>query len=223
MLHADIRGSGNGNSPLLSVRLSKCLLSWKCSCGGGSGGSAHTNRIVTMKLTSAVVCARHPDLDLFQITNVDFSGLGVTEIDDTSAIAGLRRLNLSGNKLRGDSLWGIQWNRGLRHLDISRNQVDSLEHLAELNSLEVLNAGKNKIRMLKHLESLLNLKALILNDNEIAAVNDLGRFQELNTLGKGSAKCSPFLSPPLEAPHLHAKCYRVTGSQPSRSAPLCCR
>ncbi|KAL6706829.1 Protein nud1 [Coniothyrium glycines] len=84
----------------------------------------------------------------------------------------MRRLRAQNNLLAGLTSWTHLIN--LQHLDISGNEIDSLDGLADLIHLRVLKANKNKIRSMDgvlHLDGLMELSA---SDNMIEMV-DFGR------------------------------------------------
>ena len=117
-----------------------------------------------------------------------------------SSCVELRRINLSRNYLQ--NLEFLTYNKGLTFLDVSENQIASLNDVRHLNKLTgmflikksyfflkiliffslVLNAGLNKIPDLGPINRLSNLNALILNKNSIRSVPNLSSLKFLNTL-----------------------------------------
>eukprot|EP00659_Diplonema_papillatum_P020133 gene20133-30942_t len=131
---------------------------------------------------------------------------GISAVENVAAAAGtLTELDLSSNALR--SLAGLACLRGLRHLNVSANALDSLPDTAfqALPQLERLVASYNNISDLAPLRHLRSLTELRLEGN---AVSDVGQLSALRS-----------------AAGLRTLCFRVPDSrQPAcfRSAnPVC--
>jgi hypothetical protein len=81
----------------------------------------------------------------------------------------LRRLRAQNNCLTGLTSWATLTN--LQYLDISRNDVDSLDGLSELVHLRTLKADNNRIRSLDGILHLDGLMELSLARNEIDSID----------------------------------------------------
>lgn len=89
--------------------------------------------------------------DLKNITSLDLSNQGITDIS------------------------GIENCTGLQSLDLSYNQITSVEPLLKLYDLKELNLNHNKISDVSYLSNLTSLRELNLSDNDI---NDLGQSRK---------------------------------------------
>ena len=81
----------------------------------------------------------------------------------------MRRLQAQNNCLNGLTSWTTLVN--LQHLDISGNDIDRLDGLAELVHLRILKADNNKIRSLQGILHLDGLMELSVRGNEIDTVD----------------------------------------------------
>ncbi|XP_031247907.1 dynein assembly factor 1, axonemal homolog [Pistacia vera] len=102
------------------------------------------------------------------------------QVSCLSDFKNLERLDLSFNNLT--SLEGLKSCVNLKWLSVVQNKLQSLKGIEGLSKLTVLNAGKNKLRSMAEVGSLASLRALILNDNEIVSICRLDQMKDLNTL-----------------------------------------
>ena len=100
---------------------------------------------------------------------------------DAFALAGLRRLDLSGNKLADVSLLADL--RGLESLDLSGNALTDIAPLSTLTTLRRLDLRGNRVADLAPLASLPRLKVLLLDGNRLADVGALTHLGTLEHLG----------------------------------------
>lgn len=116
-----------------------------------------------------------------QVTEIDLSNLGITDISVLSSCKNLKTLNLSGNYISDISplmdIPGLEW------LNISGNQVIDLRPLMGISSLRVINAENNNIDSIVALGSLTDLTELYLSGNPIRDFSTIGSLQKLSTLG----------------------------------------
>tara|TARA_R110002003_G_scaffold198_18_gene15545 strand:+ start:5951 stop:10177 length:4227 start_codon:yes stop_codon:yes gene_type:complete len=94
----------------------------------------------------------------YQLEELDVSNNGISQVKGIPY--SMRRLQAQKNCLTGLTSWTNLLN--LQHLDISNNEVDSLDGLAELVHLRVLAVNNNKIKSLDgilHLDGLMELSA----------------------------------------------------------------
>lgn len=125
-----------------------------------------------MKLTPATVSQLHPGVPIQEIVEGKFSALDISHIDDISACIGLRKIDLSQNKLASnEALTGIQYNKGMTYLNLAKNELPSCDAVRHCKKLVVLNVSHNALVdvpfWLKYFDA---LKALILNNNRIKDV-----------------------------------------------------
>ena len=100
---------------------------------------------------------------------------------DVFALAGLRRLDLSGNRLADVSLPADR--RGLESLDLSGNALTDIAPLSTLTALRRLDLRGNRVADLAPLASLPRLEVLLLDGNRIADVGALTHLGTLEHLG----------------------------------------
>ncbi|TMW55401.1 hypothetical protein Poli38472_013292 [Pythium oligandrum] len=84
----------------------------------------------------------------------------------------LRRLDVSENLLRTLAFETEPWGHALEFLDLTGNELESLQPLSVCRSLVTLRLGRNRIQLiseLKHLQTLEHLQELVLEGNPIAS------------------------------------------------------
>ena len=102
------------------------------------------------------------------------------QIVELAVCTGLIRLDISKNQLT--SLDGVAMNTSLRWLSAAGNALTSADALKDLEHLEVLNLGRNQLEGKVAMGRLRALKALIANDNQITLVGGecpWGKLQQL--------------------------------------------
>ncbi|CAL9058557.1 protein phosphatase 1 regulatory inhibitor subunit PPP1R7 homolog [Musa acuminata AAA Group] len=136
-----------------------------------------------------------PQLRKLSLRQNLFDDKGVEPISQWKAIAGLLELVLRDNKLRNipdvsifkslllfdvsfneiSSLHGLsKVSDTLKELYVSKNEVNKIEELEHLHSLQILELGSNRLRVLENLQTLTNLQELWLGRNRIRMVNLCG-------------------------------------------------
>lgn len=135
-----------------------------------------------MKLTPAYLSSSFENVT--EQETISLKGKDITHIDDISFLVNMKKLDLSGNKLKsGESLSGLQYCKSLVWLDLSGNQLSDVHHILGLHKLNVLNLSHNELDMIPEgIHKLVNLKALILNDNQIKSLENIRFPSQLNTL-----------------------------------------
>ncbi len=91
----------------------------------------------------------------------------------------LQVLNLSDNQLNSAGLALLQKITGLKSIDFSYNEIDSLENFTNLRELESLNLSNNEIREIPPLPNLSRLKFLDLTGNPITKIENLQYLESL--------------------------------------------
>jgi hypothetical protein len=107
--------------------------------------------------------------------DLDLHGLGLKVLPDLpDGLRGLRRLNLSGNRLPSlpASLWTLT---GLEQLDLSGNRLRTLDDgIGQLKNLQTLNLSQNRLTELPpRLAACTHLQHLDLFDNLLSALPDV--------------------------------------------------
>ncbi|XP_057455775.1 uncharacterized protein LOC130746987 [Lotus japonicus] len=106
---------------------------------------------------------------------------GLVVVPFLSAFVSLKVLNLAGNSIVRITAGALP--RGLHSLNLSRNNISSIEGLRELTRLRVLDLSYNRILRIGHgLASCSSLKELYLAGNKIGEVEGLHRLLKLSIL-----------------------------------------
>ena len=114
------------------------------------------------------------------VTELDLSGRGITDISALSACTSLTYVNLSYNSITDISpLMDIPT---LQTIDIAGNNVTDLRPLMGLTGLKSLNASSNAVYSTVPLGALSSLTALDLSYNSISDFSGLRKLKNLNTL-----------------------------------------
>jgi hypothetical protein len=103
----------------------------------------------------------------YQLEELDVSDNKINQVEGIPY--SMRRLQAQNNCLNGLTSWTTLVN--LQHLDISGNDIDRLDGLAELVHLRILKADNNKIRSLQGILHLDGLMELSVRGNEIDTVD----------------------------------------------------
>ena len=115
------------------------------------------------------------------VTELNLSGLGITDISALSACKSLEKLDLRDNKISDISplvdLQDLQW------LCIWNNEVEDIYPLLSLRQLKYLDADGNKISDVSVLQYLTDLEELWLNNNPVRSVEPLRGLVHLIRLG----------------------------------------
>ncbi|KAJ1722780.1 hypothetical protein LPJ53_002836 [Coemansia erecta] len=121
---------------------------------------------------------------LSEATSIDLRNKGLTHIDGLSACRGLRRLDLSNNRIgSSESLDSLQNATSLIHINLANNEFEDMSVVEQVPQLNVLNMSSNKLKSISaSLASCSKLKALILGQNKIARIEHLDKLGDLNTL-----------------------------------------
>ncbi|KAL8448317.1 hypothetical protein Emed_003847 [Eimeria media] len=109
-----------------------------------------------------------------KLEHVDLSYNSIDTLGDWQYNARLRVLRFRGNRLTCLKDANLKANNLLRELDISHNEITSLEQLPVLRCLDTLNVGHNKLKSLKGLEQLPCLVVLHAEANELDSLDPLG-------------------------------------------------
>ncbi|KAL2524558.1 Outer arm dynein light chain 1 protein [Abeliophyllum distichum] len=114
-------------------------------------------------------------------TTAQLTNLGLVVIPFLSAFVSLKALNLSGNAIVRITAGALP--RGLHILNLSKNNISTIEGLRDLSRLRVLDLSYNRILRIGHgLASCSSLKELYLAGNKISEVEGLHRLLKLNVL-----------------------------------------
>ncbi|XP_073005004.1 uncharacterized protein [Typha latifolia] len=143
----------------------------------------------TMKLDSRSIHGMELAYNYISNLNVSsssaqLSNLGLVAIPILGAFVGLRVLSLSGNSIG-------TLPKGLRKLNLSKNNISVIEGLKDLTRLRVLDLSYNRISRIGHgLASCSSLKELYLAGNKISEIEGLHRLLKLHIFDLHSNKIS---------------------------------
>ncbi|XP_022763992.1 uncharacterized protein LOC111309251 [Durio zibethinus] len=135
-----------------------------------------------VKVTPGMEAAkRHISSLSASATTAQLANHGLVIIPFLSAFVSLKVLNLSGNAIARITAGALP--PGLHMLDLSKNNISTIEGLRELTRLRVLDLSYNRIFRIGHgLASCSSLKELYLAGNKISEVEGLHRLLKLTVL-----------------------------------------
>jgi Leucine-rich repeat (LRR) protein/protocatechuate 3,4-dioxygenase beta subunit len=119
-------------------------------------------------------------VDMAQLTSLDVSYQGLTNLAGIESALNLKELYLEGNRIK--DLSPLQHLTNLQMLKIGENQVEDLAPLAGLHQLTELYAGKNNLATLAPLAGLANLSILEVEQNQITSLEPLQNVTALTAL-----------------------------------------
>lgn len=132
----------------------------------------------------------------------------------------LTHLDLSSNDL--SSLEGLNGLPHLLWLDISHNRVDSLRPLSQCYRLRYLMASHNEVSSVNGIEGLQKLERLQLNSNQIASISEVRVIATLSTLKHLALRGNPIARSQnfrLQLTHMMPGLYYLD-REPLRSGPV---
>lgn len=132
-------------------------------------------------LTKKLLLEYIPDAETSK--QVDLKGKGIGMIEDVSMPACFR-LDLTGNALSSEEcLTGLRKCTSISFLNLSENQLKTLQGVQRLPHLQVLNVSHNAMEKLScHLLQCSGLKALIVSHNQLQTLDHLTNLKQLGTL-----------------------------------------
>ena len=141
-----------------------------------------TASVVDHKITPEMEAAKRYISSLTaNATAAQLANHGLVVIPFLSAFVSLKVLNLSGNAIARITAGSLP--RGLHTLNLSKNNISTIEGLRELTRLRVLDLSYNRILRIGHgLASCSSLKELYLAGNKIGEVEGLHRLLKLSIL-----------------------------------------
>ncbi|KAH0454663.1 hypothetical protein IEQ34_016587 [Dendrobium chrysotoxum] len=114
-------------------------------------------------------------------SSTQMANLGLVTVPVLSPFVSLRVVNLSGNVIARVTPGSLP--KGLHMLNLSKNNISTIEGLRDLSHLRVLDLSYNRITKIGHgLSSCTSLKELYLVGNKISEVEGLHRLVKLNII-----------------------------------------
>ena len=114
------------------------------------------------------------------VTSLDLSGCGISDISLLSLCTSLEKLDLGDNSIK--DLTPLMDITGLKSLDLENNKIDDVRPLMGLKKLEYLNLAGNKIDSVTALSDLKKLNELHLSRNPLKGISALSDLSSLKTL-----------------------------------------
>ena len=115
------------------------------------------------------------------VTELDLSGSGVTDVSLLSVCTKLTKLDLSDNSINNISpLVDIP---GLTELDLSNNSISDISPLVSMTKLTKLDLSNNSIKSAAALKELTKLTELQLGGNKLGSFSVVAKLSALKTLG----------------------------------------
>lgn len=114
------------------------------------------------------------------VTTLDLSGCGISDISLLSLCTSLERLDLGDNRI--SDLTPLMDITGLKSLDLENNRIGDLRPLLGLTKLEYLNLAGNEIDSVTALSDLKKLTELHLSRNPLKSISSLSDLTALKTL-----------------------------------------
>lgn len=118
--------------------------------------------------------------DLLTVKEISIIDTPLVSMHDFGYMLSLEKLVLKGCGIQRIS--SISQSGKLTYLDLSSNQIESVNALAGLTELETLKLQNNRIDSVTHLCDLRKLKCLVLHNNEITSVTLLRWLKDLEEL-----------------------------------------
>jgi protein phosphatase 1 regulatory subunit 7 len=134
--------------------------------------------------------AEQIDLNTFSedVEQIDLSMSRIDKIEDFSRFTNLNSLCFRSNLLKSLASDNLKSSKGfaqIKELDFYDNQIEKIENLDELVTLETLDLSFNRLSKIEKLDSLTNLKKLYFVHNKIAKIENLEKLTQLEMLELG--------------------------------------
>lgn len=118
---------------------------------------------------------------IYDVWSIDLSNNNLEDINlDLSCFPNLKELNMSYNNI--DSIENLDNLTTLTKLKLHKNKISKIKWLDKLTKLQELNLWYNNITKVENLESLKSLTILELQHNQIETIQDLEALDNLNTV-----------------------------------------
>lgn len=105
----------------------------------------------------------------------------LTDVTGLTNASSIEKLNLENNQIKGDLSWMGNFTE-LEMLNISRNQISSIQGIENNTNMEILIADQNQITDSLALENMTSLKVACLSQNQIGSLKGLENKNSLTAL-----------------------------------------
>ena len=122
------------------------------------------------------------------IEQLDLSQTRLVKIESFAKFTNLKSVCFRQNLLKTLATGNLKADQGfssIKELDFYDNQIEKIENLNELVTLEILDLSFNHFKKIENLENLVNLRKLFLVHNKITQIENLNTFQSLEMLELG--------------------------------------
>ncbi len=157
---------------------------------------------------------------LKEITSLNLSNEGITDVSGLEHFANLETLDLSGNQIT--DFEPLTHLKQLKELDLSFNQIESLDPLERMPTIVKLNMEGNRITSIQPLKKMASLLSLNMADNRIRTIStfsSLVYLQELTLRGNYVNDISALADLP-DLRRLDARYNFITDLTPLANTPL---
>lgn len=142
--------------------------------------------LTTLDLSDTGVSNIEPLRELKNLTTLNLRGTGVTSIDPLRELKNLTRLDLSGTDV--EDVEPLRELKNLTEFFVTNTQVRSIESLTDLKNLTNLDLRGNKVSDIKPLRELKNLTSLNLDGTGVGNIEPLRELKNLTFLDLGSTR-----------------------------------
>src|SRR5690554_6610945 len=166
-------------------------------CGGGGTSATITTEQKSIYLPFAVNSVQSVDISSISDENlancikeneITHSGVQVLvcadkdiqSLDGIEQLSNLRVVNLSQNNIR--TIQSLAKLKRLFALDISANKLEDLNGIEQLPKLNKLNANNNQLASADSLQELKNLKRLYISNNQLQSLSFVSSLESLENL-----------------------------------------
>lgn len=120
--------------------------------------------------------------------SLDLSQTRLTTIENFSKFKNLKSICFRNNFLKTLLTENLSVDKGFSNiieLDFYDNQIEKIENLNQLTTLEILDLSFNKFKKIENLEQLINLRKLYFVHNQITKIENLDTLVNLDMLELG--------------------------------------
>ncbi len=190
MAYYDPREKLKGISDAQERRLIKGLMDM-ISDIFGFNFNIENGHLVEIQMISAGLASIPRNLQKFQnLYKLQLQTNNIRKLRILDGCDNLQVLNLSDNRLNSAGLALLPKITGLKSIDFSYNEIDSLESFTNLRELESLNLSNNEIKEIPQLPNLSRLKYLDLVGNPITKLENLQYLESLLSIKLDTSRLS---------------------------------
>ena len=118
--------------------------------------------------------------DVKQISTVNGTGLGITDLTGLEHCKALASLELGNNRIKDIS--PIKDLTRIQLLDLSNNEIEDISPVSGIGAIQYLEISKNKIKSLEPVSKLERLSSLYASHNKISDISPVLKLPKLSSL-----------------------------------------